>query len=109
MNILPAWLRHRRRTAPAPADTRVPGPAPVPGHVSPGTPPPMHRPRQAPAPGSPHGGIAYSIRSWNCGRIRVWDGHGKLAYARACGCPVHMDLSDEALGAAIEEWANDQH
>lgn len=91
-HLFQRWHRHRH--APAPARPRVPAPPPVPGPANADAPPA----RPAPAPGSAHGGIAYSIRSWNCGRIRVWDGHGKLAYAHACGC-----LTD----AAIEKFITD--
>ena len=32
-----------------------------------------------PAPGR-HGGITYSVRVWNCGRIRIWDSDGTITY-----------------------------
>ena len=77
-------LRRRGHQAPAPADTRVPGPAPVPGQFSPERPRPPERPALAPGHDcgpavrlAIHlGGCAYhwspALRKWervhHCGR-----------------------------------------
>ena len=94
-----ALRRGRPTRAPAPADTRVPAPPPVPGHTSgrPLSPPP----RPAPAPGR-HGGIDYAIAKDKCGRIRIWPGDGTVLHARRCGCP-RVDLSDERIARFIAE------
>ena len=90
------WLK-----APAPADPRVPGPAPGAGAaLPPGAEPRTPARPVAPAPG--HGGMDYTMSKDKCGRIRVWDGDGTLLYTRACGC-LHVDLSD----AAIERFISD--
>ena len=106
------WRRRATRKPPAPADTPALGNNPVPGQTtrrppvtssSPaGTggnapaPVPAREPRSpvaAPAPALPrrHGGISYSIRVWECGRIRMWDGAGTVTWAQDCKCPSGAD------------------
>jgi hypothetical protein len=80
-----AWMR-RKHPAPAAGQRPGPGPSPVPGQpvplFGPQVPPGLH----APAPGSRHGGIDYTLRVWRCGRIRLWNARGQLAGQRECAC-----------------------
>ena len=82
----PAPGQNPARGAPAARPPWGPAPAPVPAREPTGPP-------AAPAPGLPrrHGGIAYSIRMWECGRIRIWDGNHTLTYALECACPAGAD------------------
>src|SRR5215813_5382581 len=64
---------------------------PAPG---PGVP---RRPPTAPAPG-PHHQLAFTLRMWRCGRMRTWDGHGRLFAERGCAChPVDWERHEREL------------
>jgi hypothetical protein len=80
------WPFKRRAGSPPAAGA---DPAPVPGERAPAKAaiPPA---RPSPAPGR-HGGISYSIRKWNCGRIRMWDGDGEIIGGYGCRCPSGAD------------------
>ena len=77
-------LRRRGHTASAPAHTRVPGPAPVPGGAYPPSAPPSgpgrHPVRPAPAPGC-------SLCGWHTG----WCGQCGRKVAVRERCPAHEE------------------
>ena len=75
-----------------------PGP-PVPGQRAPSS-ARVHPVPHAPAPGhnDQHGGIDYTLRVWNCGRIRLWNNQGQVTGRRECDCTPHIDWDAELRG-----------
>ena len=73
------------------------GPAPVPGNANP---PARQRQLPAPAPGPRHhtGRLTFTIKSWACGCILMFDGDGRITGTYACGQPGLQDPDEWLKG-----------
>ena len=91
--LIGRWINAGRETAETHAATALKTPAPG----ADGTPPLLSHP----VPGHPprHKGISYTVRTWNCGRIRIWNAYGAVVYRHDCRCapPDPWDQAAERL------------